>query len=133
MADLAHYWGNDLSISANGDLLTTLSATVEGQQRVLRRLLTNAFVTQPDGSQTLADYIFHPTYGAGVPRQVGQTLNIPAVKAAIRAQIFQEAAVARSPEPSITVVPITNGVNCIIKYVDSVTRQNVTLNFDASQ
>lgn len=54
MPDLSHQWGSDLLIGPTGDLATA-SGTELGQQRVLRRLLTNA-----------SDYIWHLGYGAGL-------------------------------------------------------------------
>src|SRR5581483_995049 len=53
--DVFHYWGNDVSLSNTQDLLL-VSGTVMGQQRVLRRLLTNP-----------GDYLFDPNYGGGLP------------------------------------------------------------------
>ena len=41
MADISHTFGADLSLSATGDLLCVTGDTLT-QQRVLRRLLTNA-------------------------------------------------------------------------------------------
>lgn len=128
MPELFHVWGNDLALAANGDLLLA-DATTRGIQRVLRRLLTN-----PN------DYIFHvasptaPAYGAGLPAKVGQTLNNRAIAGIIRAQIFLEESVARTPEPIITVTqPVPGTVNCSLKYNDAVTGLPVTLNFDIAR
>ena len=91
MSDLSHQWGSDLLIGPRGDLATA-SGTQLGQQRVLRRLLTN-----------LDDYIWQLTYGAGLARLIGQPGSAVAIGALIRSQIFKEAAVARTPEPVIDV------------------------------
>lgn len=91
MADAYHQWGSDLITSPTGDI-GMVSGPMLGQQRVLRRLLTNA-----------GDYIWHLDYGAGLARFIGQPANTLQIKAIIRSQIFKEAAVSRQPEPVIDV------------------------------
>ena len=91
MQDVSLVWGGDIVSDATGDVALA-SGTTLGQQRVLRRLLTNP-----------GDYIWELTYGAGLARFVGMPGNLLAIKAAIRAQIFKEPAVSRLPEPSIDV------------------------------
>lgn len=118
MSDLHHYIGGDLSVSATGDLLTA-SDTIEGQQRVLRRLLTNQ-----------GDYIWHTKYGAGLPGEVGKVLDVRRVRGIIRSQIFNEAIVQHLPDPNIIVTPIQNGVSARIQYTDATTKKPVSLNFD---
>lgn len=117
MDDLYHYWGNDLTVSATGDLLA-VEGSVRGQQRVLRRLLTNP-----------GDYIFHPDYGAGLPARVGDTLDIPKLRALIRGQMLLEEAVSSTPPPEITLQPIANGVSCRIQYTDAASGEPVVLSF----
>jgi hypothetical protein len=118
MADLAHWFDDDLQVSATGDLLT-IDGTVLGQQRVVRRLLTNP-----------GSYIWHPEYGAGLPSYVGQTLDKDAIGALILSQLLLESAVSQSPPPQVTVTPITGGVFVQILYVDSDTGKQVNLSFD---
>ncbi len=60
MKDIYHYIGGDLSTSPTGDL-RPVENTERGKQRVLRRLITNP-----------GDYIYHPTYGAGLGQKVGE-------------------------------------------------------------
>ena len=91
MADIAHQWGSDLEFGPNGDLAVVAGSDL-GQQRVLRRLLTN-----------LLDYIWQPAYGAGLAGLIGQPANILQIRATIRSQIFKEPAVAQNPEPTIDV------------------------------
>lgn len=120
LSDLAHYWGNDLSAAASGDLLS-VQTTMRGQQRVLRRLLTNP-----------GDDMFNPTYGAGLAKYVGSTASPGAVAALIRGQMLQEQAVAPSPPPVIAVQPITAGLSVQINYNDAPTGQPVVLSFNVS-
>ncbi|HUB10999.1 MAG TPA: hypothetical protein VMB34_03505 [Acetobacteraceae bacterium] len=91
MGDINHQWGSDLNVAANGDIAVVTGPSV-GQQRVLRRLLTSAL-----------DYIWQPTYGAGVARFVGEPANALQIRAVIRSQIFKEQSVAQTPEPTINV------------------------------
>jgi len=118
MPDLSHIYGADLSLAAAGDL-ATVDATQLGQQRVLRRLLTNP-----------GDYLWNPSYGAGLGRFVGQPANAARIRSVIRSQIFQEAAVARTPEPTIDVAATPDGaVTVAILYADATTGAAQTLSF----
>lgn len=115
--DLDQTVGSDLSPSGTGDLLSA-TGTPRSQQRLLRRLLTNP-----------GDYVFHPEYGAGLPRMIGQTVDVPRIRTLIRAQMRQEAAVAPHPEPSINVRPIPNGIAVAIRYTDADQRAPASLSF----
>jgi phage baseplate assembly protein W len=124
MADIFHQWGSDLLVGPTGDL-GSVSGQSLGQQRVLRRLLTNP-----------GDYIWHPEYGAGLARFIGQPANPLQIKAVIRSQIFKEAAVARSPEPVIDVQASPSDATCSvyvhIRYVDAASQETQTLSFSVS-
>ena len=76
MPDVYHVFGSDLVVSANGDLLTADTVNLS-QQRVLRRLLTN-----PN------DYIWQPTYGAGLPQKVGDPFDVATIDSIITAQML---------------------------------------------
>jgi hypothetical protein len=121
MNDLAHYCGSDINLSITGDYLR-IEGAGKTQQRLLRRLLT------PPG-----DYIFHPTYGAGLGKQVGEVVDIGKITALIRGQVQLEDAVAKVPEPEITVTEITKGVSVYIKYTDAVSKTVQVLSFDLSK
>jgi hypothetical protein len=128
MADLETWFGSDIAAGPNGDLLQ-IDGLDRSRQRILRRLLTNS---NSDGFPS--DYLFHPTYGAGCPRRVGETLDVNAVNAAIRSQIMSEASVAQTPLPVITVTPILNGVYVSIVYTDLETGTiGATLAFNINQ
>jgi hypothetical protein len=118
--DLAHWFGQDLNVSASGDLLT-VDGTAKGQQRILRRLLTNP-----------GDYIWEPTYGAGLASKIGQPFDADACEAIIRSQLFLEPVVSRTPAPVISVTQITNGLYVQIQYTDSDTGQIVPLSFSVT-
>ncbi len=124
MADASHQWGSDLAIGATGDI-GTADGPLLGQQRVLRRLLTNP-----------GDYIWQLDYGAGLARFIGQPVNPLQIRAVIRSQIFKEAAVARVPEPLIDVQVAPGGasgtVYVYIRYVDAETSQTQVLSFTVS-
>lgn len=108
MSDLQHQFGSDLSVGPTGDLATVNSSTL-GQQRVLRRLLTNS-----------GDYIWQLGYGAGLAQFVGQPADATRIRAMIRSQIFKEAAVARTPEPVIDVT--SDGIGTVsvqVSYTDA--------------
>lgn len=118
MPDISHLYGGDLALAAGGDL-ATVAATPLGQQRVLRRLLTSP-----------GDYLWNPAYGAGLGRFVGQPANAARIRSVIRSQMFQEAAVARTPAPVIDVAAQPDGsVTVAILYADATTGATQTLSF----
>lgn len=118
MSDVFHQYGADLLIGPSGDLATVDTVQL-GQQRVLRRLLTNP-----------GDYLWNPGYGAGLAQFVGQPVNAARVRSVIRSQIFQESTVAQSPEPTIDVQAQPNGaVTVQISYADSTTGSTQVLSF----
>jgi hypothetical protein len=120
MADLFVWWDQDLTILPTGDLLTC-DGTIEGEQRVLRRLLT------PPQS-----YIWHPEYGAGLPSYVGQPEQADAIGSLILAQMLIEDVVSQDPLPKVTITPITDGLQTDIRYVDANTGQLVTSGFNVN-
>jgi hypothetical protein len=132
MNDIYQYFGNDVGTSATGDL-QPVNGIELGQQRILRRLLTNPREVLPDGTILPPDYIFHPEYGAGLPRMVGDTLDVAKIRARIRGQVLLEDAVARTPEPEVVVKPIHGGVSCTIRYVDAVAKAPAVLSFNVNR
>lgn len=124
--DLFHYWGTDLSGSASGDVLS-VGGTLRGQQRVLRRLLTN-----PANEDGPADYIFQDEYGAGLPRFVGKPIDTQKITAAILSQMVLEDAVAQTPAPTVIVAQVgsdNTAFSVNIAYEDAATGKPVTLSF----
>lgn len=120
MADLFCWWEQDLTILPNGDLLT-IDGTVEGEQRVMRRLLTPT-----------TSYIWHPEYGGGLSQYVGQPERADEVGGLILSQMMIEEAVSQDPLPVVNVSAITDGLSADIRYVDSVADTLVTLGFDVN-
>lgn len=118
MQDAAQLWGGDLAAGSTGDI-GLAAGTALGQQRVLRRLLTNP-----------GDYIWQADYGAGLGQFVGMPANVPGIRAVIRGQIFKEATVARTPEPVIDVQGSQDGsIYVDIRYVDAASSGTQTLSF----
>lgn len=133
MIDLYHYVGGDLALSPTGDL-ATIDGTVKGQQRILRRLLTNPPELDAAGNVIAAgDYLFHQEYGAGVPKLVGQNVNIAQIKALIRGQMMLESCVASTPAPVIDVITIPEGVSVTIQYTDADNKTAQILSFDVNR
>jgi hypothetical protein len=119
LADLFSWWKQDLTILPDGDLLS-IGGTVEGEQRVVRRLLTNG-----------GDYIWNPEYGGGLPKFVGSVASTDTVQAVIASQIFLEDAVSQVPLPVITVTETSGGyMTANVQYVDSTVDKLVTVGFD---
>jgi hypothetical protein len=141
---LFHWWRQDLTIMPSGDLMvcrgieptgsvTPSSATVEGEQRVLRRLLTSP-----------GTYIWHLEYGAGLPQFVGHTVQtrfltpgekpdtLPSqIDALIISQMLLEDTVSRDPLPSVASTSRADGTLSVnISYADNRVGRIVTLGFD---
>ncbi|HQU04795.1 MAG TPA: hypothetical protein PLT25_08760 [Acidocella sp.] len=121
MADVSHFFGNDLVLSSTGDLLTVADPDLT-IQRIMRRILT-----APGG------YIWNPAYGCGLPSQIGQPTNLMAVQNAIRAQIFQESTVSPTPPPVVTLTGNPDGTFIAnIVYTDATSGQSQTLTVPVS-
>ena len=118
MPDLALVWGTDLAVGPAGDLALAAEDT-ESQQRVLRRLLTNA-----------GDYIWQLAYGAGLGKAIGAPVGALQIRALIRGQLFQEASVAATPEPAIDVTAASDGSALVqVRYSDATTGSARLLQF----
>lgn len=119
MSDLQMSWSGDISASATGDLLT-ISGPESGTERVLRRLLTNP-----------GEYLWHPDYGAGLAKFVGQPGDRAGIEALIRAQMLLEPTVAQLPEPVISVQSDPGGSLYVeIRYADAETAESKALTID---
>jgi hypothetical protein len=117
MSDIWHQFGSDILPSANGDLLT-VDSLLESQQRVLRRLFTNA-----------GDYIWRPTYGAGLPAKVGDPFDVATIESIVQSQMFLEDSVVRTPPPDVEVASFPNGMYVNISYTEADSDQEVVLSF----
>lgn len=108
--DISHLSGTDLSISSTGGL-SIVSGPEEGQQRVLRRLMTNS-----------GSYLWHLDYGAGLPTYLGKPAYRSRIEGVIRSQMNLEAAVSQTPVPVVNVTSdVTGVVTANIRYVDATT------------
>ncbi|MGH8218987.1 MAG: phage tail protein [Steroidobacteraceae bacterium] len=131
LSDLDHTWGADLSASNTGDL-ATVSGSLRGQQRVLRRLMTNA----ADPVLGLPpDYIWEPEYGESLPRLIGQLGQAQEIASRCRSGMAKEAVVSQSPAPQITVIATAadpTAYEVSLAYVDAPTGEPVALTFTLS-
>lgn len=108
MCDLALTFGADLDIDATGDLAVS-SGTQLGQDRVLRRLLTNP-----------GNYIWNLTYGAGLARYLGHPAAATRIAAVAKSQMRLESIVSQKPGPSVSAAVEKDGVVTLsISYVDA--------------
>ena len=121
MYDIYHFTGGDLEGSSTGDLRTA-SGVERGKQRILRRLLTNP-----------GDYVFHPEYGAGLGKKVGETVKPGEWKALITGQMLIEECVAIQPPPVVKLAFIEGGVCVSLAYTDAMTGSPETLSFDVTR
>ncbi len=123
LCDLNQWFGSDLTTSPQGDI-ATVTGTIRGQQRVLRRLMTNP-----------GSYIWEPTYGAGLPQWVGRIIDVPKVQALCVAQMLLESVVAPSPPPTATVTQSVSDLtqfDVLAGYFDAPTSTPVILSFTVS-
>ena len=59
-------------------------------------------------------------------------LDLPAITALIRSQMYLESSVQQQPEPQIEVTPILNGVYVRVVYVEAQTGRTETLAFEVT-
>lgn len=121
MQDIYHFTGGDLDSSSTGDLRTATGSEYT-KQRILRRLLTNQ-----------GEYLFHPDYGAGLGRKVGETVKSGEWKALISGQMLLEDTVARIPPPAVKLALIEGGVSVSIAYTEAVTGLSESLHFEITR
>ncbi len=125
MSDLSHYWGSDLTLAANGDLLVATDTT-EVNQRILRALMTSP-----------GDYLFHMQYGVGVGQYVGKALtatDYAKIRAAVRSVVVRDPEVAQTPTPQINFRVNAQGYVLVsISYTYKPSGQLQTLTFTVSK
>lgn len=120
--DLYLVFGTDLTLSATGDLQIANGA-IRSEQRVIRRLLTNP-----------GDYIWHPTYGAGLPAYVGQALSpdlYNQIQSTTLQNIFLEDSVSQNPMPDVLFQTAQGGIFVQINYTLADTQQPIVVTFNA--
>jgi hypothetical protein len=117
MSDAYHNYNQDLVASANGDLLTA-NSLLESEQRVLGRLMTNP-----------ADYIWQPTYGAGLPAKIGDPFDVATIESIVQSQMYLEDSVVRTPAPDVEVASFPNGMYVDISYTEADSNQDAVLSF----
>lgn len=118
--DLDNIIGGDIGVTSpiagTADINTVVNP-VEGQQRVLRRLLTNP-----------GAYLWQPTYGAGLSRYIGQAMNETSISGTIKQQMKLEQAVVQSPPPNVRITYSKSGeVVASIQYLDASTNLTSSL------
>ena len=119
MPDIYEYVGSDIGTSPTGDL-QPVSGSLQGQQRILRRLMTNP-----------GSYIFQPGYGAGLASYIGKTTTEPQLQGIVQRQMLLEPSVAQDPAPVVGVSFTTDGTFTVnITYTDAQTGTRLTLEFD---
>ena len=117
LEDFDHLYGEDLKLSPTGGI-ATVSGFERSRQRIIRRMMTS-----------IGDYIWEPDYGAGLPKQIGQLLNLSKIRGIIRSQMRLEPSVVNKPEPIIKVTQISGGVAVTVQYVSLPDKQPVSLSF----
>lgn len=129
--ELDHWWGGDLSVDNTGDLLLA-SGTQRGEQRVLRRLMTNS----ADETQGLAgDYLWDQAYGGSLSRDIGKPLDIGKTGGRIRSTMTLETVVAKAPPPQIAVAQLpvnAPGFSVQIAYEDAPSNTPIVLAFNVT-
>lgn len=97
MADADHWWGGDLFLTPSGDINTVTNLNRDNQ-RIFRRVCTNGSLS----GGHVGEYFFHSDYGGSAPWYVGQAIDEIELEGVLRYQMYQEACVSHSPEPTIT-------------------------------
>jgi len=120
-----HWWGLDTQFTAAGDD-ASVTAVDEINQRIVRELLT------PPG-----DYLFQPSYGAGLGRYIGRALSndkFSEIKAAIRSVVARQPDILKQPGAQIAFQNDASGLVAVqILYTYAPTGQAVTLTIPSTQ
>jgi hypothetical protein len=126
-ADISHVFGSDWDETPDGDIALATGDTLT-TQRVIRRLL-NMPTTEEASS-----YPWEPLYGVGLPEDVGSPIDPRGVTGKILAQMRQEANVAVSPPPTVTIdgSNAASGVYPVTVIYYDLTGTKQTFNFDYS-
>lgn len=120
MADVSLEWHDDFQPDATGDLLV-VDGDDEVRQRLERRLFT-----------AVQGYVWHPSYGAGLPQKIGSVLSVAQIRSIVASQLALEASVATSPPAQLSVSQQPGGVCFIsIQYFDAVTGVSVSFSITA--
>lgn len=123
MPDANLDWDADFSLAPNGDL-SIVDGVANSNQAIIRRLLT-----------AVNGYIFHLTYGAGLPQRIGLTARANDIQSLVRAQILLEATVAQNPQPIVTLakdLTVTGAYIITIKYIEAATGKQTSLTFSTA-
>lgn len=118
--DIYHVFGEDLKIDQNGGLLLT-DGIDETNQRIVKRLLT-----------PIRGYIWHLSYGAGLPDEVGVALSqkeLNKIRGLVISNVMKEQTVSKTPPPQIDFDIIPNGLSCTIAYKNTIDDKNYVLKF----
>lgn len=122
--DINQLFGNDITLDATGNLFVAQGID-QTQQALIRRLLTNP-----------GAYIWHPEYGAGVGRFVGENLsaqNFDAIKSTMVSQILEEETIAKVPIPQISFTPLPGNIlQCDVLYYNAQTNIAQSISFQVS-
>lgn len=119
LCDVDHTFGEDIGVTATGDI-ALVSKAERTIQRVIRRLLT------PVTTQVSSAYPWEPDYGAGLADEIGETVDIRKTRGIVLSQMLMEPSVAKIPAPTVTVTPLNvNDTAIDVNYTDqSGTPQN---------
>ncbi|WP_063615486.1 hypothetical protein [Bradyrhizobium sp. Tv2a-2] len=104
-------------VDATGDLLV-IDGDDEVRQRLERRLFT-----------AVQGYVWHPSYGAGLPQKIGSVLSASQIRSIVASQLAEEASVAPNPPPQLTVATDLNNSGAVrigIQYFDAQTGVSVS-------
>lgn len=122
MADVSLEWHSDFLIDASGDLMV-VDGDDEVRQRLQRRLFT-----------AVQGYMWHPSYGAGLPQKVGSVLTVPEIKSIVASQLALEASVASNPPAKLSVTANPNAPDTVmiaIQYWSAQTGVSVSFSITA--
>ena len=122
MADVSLEWHDDFEPDATGDLLV-VDGDDEVRQRLERRLFT-----------AVQGYVWHPSYGAGLPQKIGSVLSVADIKSVVAQQLALEASVAPNPPAQLTVGASPNEPGLVaigIQYWDAATGVSVSFTITA--
>jgi hypothetical protein len=123
-------WNDDFQINDKGEIYTCDPDTAY-KQRLIRRLLTASRVfNQVTGIPIIApDYIFNPSFGAGLRRKVDTTLSVDDIKRIVLEQIILDPETSGKVKPIVQVVQMEDRIEAVRVNIIAVRETNNTVGF----
>lgn len=133
--EVALTYGGDFSLDEQGNLalvIDTFDTPAATQQRITLLVMTSPTLEDQYGNPIAPpDDMFNPQWGGALRQAVGEDITpelISAITARIMRGLADDAGIAKSPSPTVTVTDQGNGLLFVTVECQTITGQSVTVN-----